>query len=130
MGRRKERQIMNHTYELLNREFKIDTKVLDLCEAAEAEVSKEFKKLDDIMAYNQYKVLDAFQKNRLSDMHFRWNTGYGYDDPGRDAIERVYADIFHTDKALVPHIIITNRAQIAIRQVLTNGTGMNRPFRF
>ena len=76
MGRRKERQIMNHTYELLNREFKIDTKVLDLCEAAEAEVSKEFKKLDDIMAYNQYKVLDAFQKNRLSDMHFRWNTGY------------------------------------------------------
>ena len=57
---------MNHTYELLNREFKIDTKVLDLCEACEAEVSKEFKKLDDIMAYNQYKVLHAMQKNRVS----------------------------------------------------------------
>ena len=114
MGRRKERQIMNHTYELLNKEFKIDTKVLDLCEACEAEVSKEFKKLDDIMAYNQYKVLDAFQKNRLSDMHFRWNTGYGYDDPGRDAIERVYADIFHTDKALVRPTIVNGTHALAI----------------
>ena len=53
------------------------------------------------MAYNQYKVLSAFQKNRIRDMHFGWKTGYGYDDPGREAIEQTFADVFHTDAALV-----------------------------
>lgn len=105
---------MNHTRELLTKEFKIDAKVLDLVEEAEKEVSKEFKKLDDIMAYNQYKVLDAFQKNRLSDTQFRWNTGYGYDDPGREAIEKVYADIFHTEKSLVRPTIVNGTHALAI----------------
>lgn len=105
---------MNHTRELLTKEFKIDTKVLDLVEEAEKEVSNEFKKLDDIMAYNQYKVLDAFQKNRLSDTQFRWNTGYGYDDPGREAIEKVYADIFHTEKSLVRPTIVNGTHALAI----------------
>ena len=66
------------------------------------------------MTYNQYKILDAFQKNRLSDMHFGWNTGYGYDDAGRDAIEKVYADIFHTDKALVRPTIVNGTHALAI----------------
>lgn len=105
---------MNHTRELLTKEFKIDAKVLELVEEAEKEVSKEFKKLDDIMAYNQYKVLDAFQKNRLSDTQFRWNTGYGYDDPGREAIEKVYADIFHTEKSLVRPTIVNGTHALAI----------------
>ena len=91
---------MNHTRDLLQEKFKIDERVLSLIEEAEAEVSPQFKELDDIMACNQYKVLDSFQRARLSDMHFGWNTGYGYDDPGRDAIEKVYADVFSTDKAL------------------------------
>lgn len=105
---------MNHTRELLTKEFKIDAKVLDLVGEAEKEVSKEFKKLDDIMAYNQYKVLNAFQKNRLSDTQFRWNTGYGYDDPGREAIEKVYADIFHTEKSLVRPTIVNGTHALAI----------------
>ena len=58
------------------------------------------------MTYNQYKVLAAFQKNSIRDMHFSWNTGYGYDDPGRDAVERVYADIFNTEAALVRPTIV------------------------
>lgn len=105
---------MNHTYELLNEKFNIDSKVLDLIAESEAEISNQFEKLDDIMAYNQYKILDAFQKNRLSDMHFGWNTGYGYDDPGRDAIEKVYADIFHTEKALVRPTIVNGTHALAI----------------
>ena len=92
---------MNHTNRYLAEEFNIDPKVLDLVAEAEEEIRGEFEHLDDIMAYNQYKVLAAFQKNRIRDMHFGWKTGYGYDDPGRDAIEQVFADVFHTDAALV-----------------------------
>lgn len=66
------------------------------------------------MAYNQYKILSALQENKLSDMHFGWNTGYGYDDPGRDAIERIYADIFHTDSALVRPTIVNGTHALAI----------------
>ncbi len=81
--------------------FNIDPKVTKIVQDAENDVSGEFARLDDIMAYNQYKVLAAFQKNRIRDMHFGWKTGYGYDDAGRDAIEAVFADVFHTDAALV-----------------------------
>ena len=91
----------NQTSEFLRNEFHIDAKVLDLVTEAEKEVSGEFARLDDIMAYNQYKVLAAFQKNRIRDMHFGWKTGYGYDDAGREALESTFADVFHTEAALV-----------------------------
>lgn len=105
---------MHYTNQLLQDKFKIDPRVLELTEAAEKETAEDFKVLDDIMTYNQYKILDAFQKNRLSDMHFGWNTGYGYDDAGRYAIEKVYADIFHTDKALVRPTIVNGTHALAI----------------
>lgn len=105
---------MHYTNQLLQDKFKIDPRVLELTEAAEKETAEDFKVLDDIMTYNQYKILDAFQKNRLSDMHFGWNTGYGYDDAGRDTIEKVYADIFHTDKALVRPTIVNGTHALAI----------------
>ena len=105
---------MHYTNHLLQDKFKIDPRVLELTEAAEKETAEDFKVLDDIMTYNQYKILDAFQKNRLSDMHFGWNTGYGYEDAGRDAIEKVYADIFHTDKALVRPTIVNGTHALAI----------------
>ena len=91
----------NQTSEFLKKEFLIDAKVLNLVSEAEKEVSGEFARLDDIMAYNQYKVLAAFQKNRIRDMHFGWKTGYGYDDAGREALECTFADVFHTEAALV-----------------------------
>lgn len=91
----------NQTSEFLKNEFHIDAKVLALVSEAEKEVSGEFVRLDDIMAYNQYKVLAAFQKNRIRDMHFGWKTGYGYDDAGREALECTFADVFHTEAALV-----------------------------
>ena len=92
---------MNLTEQFLIDEFGIDERVLKLVAEAEDEVRCEFEKLDDIMAYNQYKVLSAFQKNRIRDMHLGWKTGYGYDDAGREAIEQTFADVFHTDAALV-----------------------------
>ena len=64
-------------------------------------LEKRFKKIDEIAEYNQAKVLLAMQKNRVSAACFAGTTGYGYDDLGRDTLERVYADTFHTEAALV-----------------------------
>ncbi len=89
------------TAQFLAETFNIAPKVTEIVQEAENDVLGEFARLDDIMAYNQYKVLAAFQKNRIRAMHFGWQTGYGYDDAGRDAIEAVFADVFHTDGALV-----------------------------
>lgn len=94
--------------------FNISEKVIDLVEAAEINLGDNFARLDAIMEYNQYKILEAFQKNRISDMHFGWNTGYGYDDPGRDALEKTYADIFHTDASLVRPTIVNGTHALAI----------------
>ncbi len=105
---------MNRTEKFLADKFNIDKRVLALVAEAEEKVSGLFDELDDIMTYNQYKVLSALQENKLSDMHFGWNTGYGYDDPGREAIEKIYADIFHTDKALVRPTIVNGTHALAI----------------
>lgn len=112
-----------NTHNLLTQKFGISEEVLSLIEKSEETVSSLFSELDDVMAYNQYKVLDAFQKNTIRDMHFSWNTGYGYDDPGRDAIERVYADIFHTDAALVRPIIVngTHALSLTLMGILRPG---------
>ena len=79
----------------------ISEAILDLTDEAERELFGKFKELDDIKAFNQYKVLRAMQENHLSDMHFTWATGYGYDDAGRDAVERIYADVFGAEAALI-----------------------------
>jgi len=105
---------MTYSKDFLKSNFKIDSRVLELVDEAENEVAEQFKELDDIMTYNQYKILSAFQKNRLSDMHFGWNTGYGYDDHGRAVIEKIYADIFHTDAALVRPTIVNGTHALAI----------------
>lgn len=105
---------MDRTDKFLKEKFNIDPRVLELSAQAEAAISPMFSRLDDIMTYNQYKVLDAMQRNGLKDMHFGWNTGYGYDDPGRDAIERIYSDVFHTDSALVRPNIVNGTHALAI----------------
>ena len=105
---------MDRADNFLKEKFNIDPRVLELSAQAEAAISPMFARLDDIMTYNQYKVLDAMQRNGLKDMHFGWNTGYGYDDPGRDAIEQIYSDVFHTDSALVRPNIVNGTHALAI----------------
>ena len=86
--------------------FGIDKKVLDFCLFLEELVKEKFAEIDRITEYNQLKVLNAMQKNKLSDVHFAATTGYGYNDLGRDTLEKIYADVFHTEDALVrPQII-------------------------
>ena len=63
--------------------------------------SARFEEIDSNAEYNQLKVIAAMQKNRVSDIHFSGTTGYGYNDLGRETLEQVYADVFHTEDALV-----------------------------
>jgi len=75
-----------------------------------------FEKLDKIAEYNQAKVLSAMQKHRVSAACFAGTTGYGYDDVGRDTLEKVYADVFHTEAALVrPQITCGTHARTVAR---------------
>ncbi len=67
----------------------------------EEELKERFAAIDETAEYNQLKVLNAMQKNKISAEHFNASTGYGYDDAGRDDLEKVYADTFHTEDALV-----------------------------
>ena len=67
----------------------------------EKKLEDRFKEIDEVAEYNQLKVIHAMQKNRISAEHFNGSSGYGYNDLGRDDLERVYADTFHTESALV-----------------------------
>lgn len=68
---------------------------------AEEHLSNFYKEIDLVEEKNSLKVLNAFKNNNLSEIHFNSTTGYGYDDIGRDIIEKIYADIFKADDALV-----------------------------
>ena len=114
--------MQQNTYKLLTEELRISPKVLDIINEAEKEIEGQFAYLDDIMAYNQYKVLTAFQENRISDSHFAYNTGYGYDDAGREKLERVYADVFKAEAALVRPIIVNGTHALTLTL-----TGILRP---
>ena len=99
---------------LLVEKFGIDERVVELVRETEKEVQPQFAQLDDIMAYNQYKVLKVFRENRISDLHFAWNTGYGYDDAGREMIEKVYAEVFGAEKALCRPTIVNGTHALAL----------------
>ncbi|MCJ1907287.1 aminotransferase class I/II-fold pyridoxal phosphate-dependent enzyme [Planococcus ruber] len=80
----------------------------------EETIQKELRHADDIAYLNQKKVLDAFHRQKVSDHHFHPSTGYGYDDEGRDTLERVYADVFKAEAALVRPQIISGTHAITI----------------
>lgn len=67
----------------------------------EQELVNQYKEIEEICLFNSEKVLKAFQNNRLSENHFNMTTGYGYDDIGRDVIEKIYSEIFKSEDALV-----------------------------
>ncbi|MBR5228200.1 MAG: methionine gamma-lyase family protein, partial [Firmicutes bacterium] len=114
--------MQNNTFKLLTEELGVSPEVLALVNEAEAEIKDSFDALEDVKAYNQYKVLDVFRKCRITDMHFGWNTGYGYDDPGREALEKAYSMIFHTEDAIVRPLIVNGTHALTLTL-----TGILRP---
>lgn len=81
--------------------MEIDNKIIEIVNKSENEVKEQFEKINELCEYNTRKVLEAFQDNDLSEIHFNETTGYGYNDIGRDVIEKIYAQIFKTEDSIV-----------------------------
>ncbi len=88
---------------MLKMNWKDDFKpeVKRIVEEVEKQIQPRLSEIDDQVTFNQRKVLEAFQKERISEENLNGATGYGYNDMGRDALDRVYADVFKTEDALV-----------------------------
>lgn len=98
--------MLKETEKLLLEEYGIDKKIFDLSKEVEEDIRGQFDKLNEIREFNQLKVLNAMQKANLSDNHFNWTTGYGYNDIGREKVEEIYARVFGGEDALVrPQIV-------------------------
>lgn len=94
-----------------------------LVEEVEQQIKSIHTEIDERMDRNQFRVLKSFQQNKVSDSHFIPSTGYGYDDYGRDTLEKIYADVFGAEAGLVrPQIISgTHAISIALFGVLRPG---------
>ena len=103
--------------------------VYDYCAGIEDALQERFAQIDRVAEHNQMKVLAAMQKNRVNATHFAATNGYGYNDDGRDNLERVYADTFHTEAALVrPQITCgTHALAVALSANLRPGDELLSP---
>lgn len=97
----------------LKNTFGVCDDVLDLVDRAEEKIKNQFQKIEDIAHINQLKVMKAFSDNHVSETHFLPTTGYGYDDLGRDTLDKVYAEIFNCEDALVRHNFISGTHTIS-----------------
>lgn len=95
-------------------EFGIKKEILELSKEVEKECITQFEKIEQIKEINSLKVLSAFQKCGLSEMHMQSASGYGIDEPGRNKIEEIYAEIFNTEDALVRAQLISGTHALAV----------------
>ena len=103
--------------------------VYDYCDSIIKSLHDRFEEIDKNAEYNQMKVIKAMQDEKVAEMHLSGTTGYGYNDDGRDTLEKVYADIFKTEDALVrPQIICgTHALNVALSSNLRPGDELLSP---
>ena len=101
----------------------ISSEVYDFGHKIEESLKERFEKFDKTAEYNQMKVLLAMQKNKVSAECFGISSGYGYDDIGRETLEKVYADTFHTEACLVRPQITCGTHALAIALVRKSSSG-------
>lgn len=108
------------------KEFGISNELEKLEIEVQKEIEEEFKRINTICEKNSLKVLSAFQKNKVSDVHFNSTTGYGYGDIGRDCIENIFKDIFKAEDCLVRNQFIsgTHALTVALFAFLRPGDTM------
>lgn len=90
-----------HVMEEMYAKLGVSPQVYSYGKKIEGELKGQFERLEEVAEYNQLKVIHAMQQNRVSEACFYPSTGYGYSDFGREVLEQVYADTFHTEAALV-----------------------------
>lgn len=115
--------------ESMYQQFGIKEDVLHFGNQVCKEIEDRFLQIDETAEINQLKVIHAMQKNRVAENHLYGTTGYGYNDSGRDTLEKVYADIFHTEDALVRAQITcgTHALTIALSSLLRPGDELLSP---
>lgn len=115
--------------EQMYEQFGIKKEVLDFGDEVLLEIRNRFQTIDETAELNQLKVIRAMQKNRVSENHLWGTTGYGYNDDGRDTLEAAYADVFHTEDALVRSQITcgTHALTIALSALLRPGDELLSP---
>ena len=108
------------------KEFGIKDEVVELAEKVEKEIEPIFKEIEKNCEKNTLKVLKAFNKNNISDMHFGTTTGYGYGDVGRDIAEKVFSDVLGAEDSLVRSQFIsgTHALTVALFAFLRPGDTM------
>lgn len=106
--------------------FELDPAVRQAGQDALERARPDFQRIDEITEYNQLKVLSAFIRHGVSESHFVSSTGYGYDDRGRDTLDRVFADVMGAEDALVRHTFAcgTHTLAVALYGVLRPGDTM------
>ena len=111
------------------KELGISEEVYRYGEAVWASLAETWAQIDELSEYNQLKVIGAMQKNQVSEACLLGTTGYGYNDLGRETLEKVYADIFHTEDALVrPQITCgTHALALALMSNLRPGDELFSP---
>ena len=93
---------------------KFSEKLLNLCKEADLTLAPFYAKTDEIALHNTEKVMNAFKNNRVSESHFSASTGYGYDDAGRTVTEKIFAEVFCKENALVRHSIVNGTQALTI----------------
>lgn len=94
--------------------FDLDEKLVQLGRQAETRCQEAFSRIEETAVYNEAKVLKAFIQNGVSESHFKGSTGYGYDDRGREVLDRVFADAVGAEDALVRHNFVSGTHAIAV----------------
>lgn len=94
--------------------FNIDDELIKLSEKAEDLAKPYFKAVEEIQRYNQQKMQAAFMNAGVSESHFVGSTGYGYDDAGRDALDKVFAYALGAEDALVRHNFVSGTHTLTV----------------
>ena len=102
------------TINILCKQFGINEKVIKFVNFKESLIKEKFNKIDKIKEYNQYKIIEGMHRAKLGSTDFGWTTGYGYGDIGRDKVEKIYANVFNTEDALVRPIIVSGTHAITL----------------
>lgn len=98
----------------MNNKTKISDNILKISQKIEKELTEEFQKIDNLCEKNSLKVLQAFRNNQVSEIHFNQTSGYGYNDIGREVVEKVFSEVLGAEDALVRSQLISGTHALTV----------------